>query len=202
MGGSSTERLIRLRDSRVGALSADLLVVAALVAGCSGLVLGPVRTLWPVEQTYLVLTMLAAAVAAGTGVLAEIATRFTGMWRDARIAAALFVYGLVLVPTTTVDPKPEADVIALQTARLVAGLGVGALLALSLWSNGPRTKATAWPSVAVISAIVLVVGMSAAGFPVEATTVLSNMAGRTALVTYGVVGAVLVGFGLDRKSVV
>lgn len=200
MDGLSAGRLRRALDSRAGALFVDLLVIGTVVAGLLGLILGPVRVLWPMEQSYLVITMLSAATAAGAGVVAEIVTRMTGKWRDARIAAALFVYGLVVVPTTTVDPGPEADVVALQTARFVATAGVFALLALSLWSGGPNKRATAWPSVVVISSIVLIVGMSAAGFPAEAIAVLSGMAGRGAVECYGLVGVVMVVFGVVRRQ--
>ncbi|MDR7301153.1 sensor histidine kinase [Haloactinomyces albus] len=200
MDALSVGRVRRVLGSRGGALFVDLLGVVIVTAGFLGLTLGPVRTLWPAEQSYLVITMLAAATAAGAGVLAELVTRMSGRWQDARIAAALFVYGLVVVPTTTVDPGPEADVVALQTARFVASVGVAVLLALSLWPRGPKTKATAWPSALVISTIVLVVGMSAARFPAEATDLLTNMAGRGSVEGYVLVGVVMVGFGFARRQ--
>ncbi|RCW45261.1 two-component system OmpR family sensor kinase [Halopolyspora algeriensis] len=200
MDALSVGRVRRVLGSRGGALFVDLLVVVALAAGALGVALGPVRTLWPAEHSYLVITMLSAAVAAGAGVLAELVTRMGGQWQDARIAAALFVYGLVVVPTTTVDPGPDADVVALQTARFVASVGVVALLALSLWSGGPRTRATAWPSVLVISAIVLVVGISAARFPVEAIDLLTAVAGHGAFEGYALVGVMMTGFGLARRQ--
>ncbi len=191
-------RARRSSRSRARAFGADLLVVAGAVAGALLLTAGALRELFPAEPAYLVVTMLTAALAAGAGVVAELVTRMTGRWSDARIASALAVYGLVVVPTTTVAPAPDADVIALQTARLVATAGVVALLLLALWPGGLRRSATGWPSVLVIGSIVLVVGVSAVNFPAEAGALLAGVAAGWGLACYAVTGAVLIGAGLLR----
>jgi two-component system, OmpR family, sensor kinase len=116
-------------------LLADVLVVAALCAVAAVLFAADVvLSVVPARPTNDVLTLSAAALGAGSAILAVVASRLLGEHRLAWIAAALVLYCAIVLPWATLA---AADLdIAHRASRLVAY--VTALLLLVASIRPPR----------------------------------------------------------------
>lgn len=125
----------------IAAAAACGLVIAVLTAAP-----GPM----PVDATFRVLTIAAAAAGAAAAILAGVAARLTGDPRPSWIAAALVLYCLIVLPWGTVTAV-ELDVVH-RASRLVAYLGALALLLLAI--RPPRVL-RAWGGWALLLATAL-----------------------------------------------
>jgi two-component system, OmpR family, sensor kinase len=113
-------------------LLAEVLLVAALCAGAG--VLAAAETLpatVPLETVHLLLTLAAAAIGAGSAILAVVASRLLAEPRPAWIAVALVVYCVILLPWSTVVATEALTAVG-QVARLLVYLTALVTMALSV----------------------------------------------------------------------
>ena len=139
MGASGPNRVSDPAELLDGAawgrrLGLEVLVIAALCA-LVGLLLSEGRLPWTVSAgtAHLLLTLAAAAVGAGSAILAVIASRLLADPAPGWIAAALVVYCVILLPWATVAPT-DTLAMAERVARLVLYGTAVLLLVLSIWS--------------------------------------------------------------------
>lgn len=127
-----TESVVRRRVLRWSSrLLVDVLVVGALCA-VVGVLLNAdtVLAALPGPATFDILTLIAAAVGAGSAILAVVASRLLGDPRLSWVASALVLYCVVVLPWTTVVVA-EVD-LAHRASRLAAYLVALVLLVASI----------------------------------------------------------------------
>ncbi len=127
-----TESVVRRRALRWSSrLLADILIVAALCLVVGVLLKADtVLAALPGQTTFEILTLTAAAVGAGSAILAVVASRLIDERRLAWIASALVLYCVVVLPWTTMAVT-EMD-IAHRASRLVAYVTALVLLLASI----------------------------------------------------------------------
>ncbi len=172
---------------------AEVAGVAALVAVLIGLTAVTDGSVLAPTVAVQVLTLAAAAVGTGAGILAAFAARFTGELRLRWMGAGLMVYSLVVLPAIAVAPDPDPPVRAL---RFVAYVLVLVLFAVSL-RPPERLGAVATWSITVAGVLL---ALAARALPWAA-----DVAGPAATIVVvagwaAVAGTTLVS-GLQRRSV-
>jgi len=144
-----------------------------------------------------VLTLAAVAVGAGAATLADLSSRLRGPARFAWCGAALAVYSLVLISSTTLAPDGPVEAAGLQVAQLIAYVTVLVLLLLAV---RPSERGGVWGGWAVAaggSALALVVGqLVTLGPPRLLGNVLDPALGLIVLTGWCWVGAVYVQRGI------
>lgn len=123
--------------------------VAVLALSGSGALRG--RAL-PV-QVGIGLTLLASVIMLAVAVLCFLIARLTHDWRGAWIGSALAVYGLIVVPATSVGSAVEAGRASFGSMRLVAHTVVVALLVVGTFplarNRHPRITTLVWVGVSL-----------------------------------------------------
>lgn len=188
---------VRRPPSRLVADSVVIVALCAVVVGVSGShQLG--RAL-PDPISGQVLTLVAAAVAAGAAILGALASRLLGDPRPRWIAAALAVYAVVVLPATAL--APSADDMSVAGARLVAYLvTVGLLLA----AIRPPARVGALGTWSIALGGAAVAGLALGAYPADPGLVRAVTAGPVpavvALAGWTAVAAAVVIEGYRRRS--
>jgi two-component system, OmpR family, sensor kinase len=144
-----------------------------------------------------VLTLIAAAVGAAAAITADVAARLSSLPRLAWTGAALALYSLAVLPSTTITVEGAQAVTGLTAARLVAYVGVIVLLLLAVRSETDARPWFGWAIAAGATVLALAVGELVYLVPVQLLpATLPNLLSVVALAGWGWCAAVYVFSGL------
>jgi two-component system OmpR family sensor kinase len=145
------------------------------------------------NQIDSVLILSAAVVGVATAILGDTAARLSDNHQPVWIAAAVGVYSIVVVPSTTLWPSSAVGDVVVRTARLAGFVAVVALLVVAIRPPPRLGSWGAWAAAGLSAVLTAAAGHAASRYPdvlqvVTAPAVLT----ATALVAWCSVAGVLV----------
>lgn len=174
-------------------LTRDVFVVVVVAAVLVSV--GRVPAVWHVvspEQVSMVLALAATAASVAAAVLAGVVYRLASDARSWWVSGAFGLYGLVAIPTTTIEASVESGQALTGAARLTANALVILMILTAAWPAACRARVGELRLFTVNSATVAVATAAACVYPEQAQALSSYGLLRWGMAIAWLIGGVMI----------